>query len=223
MLQATSPKCKTITCAPGEETCHDAFTYPTKPGVVFACSSNSSLVLTVCLDDPGAVSTALLTAVSTSYGQSTLESQYQENTLYTNSPSVCGSTSNRDAEQAVAISTSSSTPIPTDLSHCSKNSPCYGDMTFFEAGLGSCGLTSDGSRDNVVALSSLMMGPQSKSNPYCGKTITISCLATQKTTIATVVDKCMGCDPYSIDLSEKAFRELDELQVGRTDASWYFN
>jgi hypothetical protein len=68
-----------------------------------------------------------------------------------------------------------------------------------------------------------MMGSSSNSNPYCGKTITVVCSATKKTTTATVVDKCMGCDTYSIDLSEKAFLELDALAVGRTVASWYFS
>ena len=212
-LQPTSPDCTTITCAPGEETCHDAFTYPTETGVVFRCNSNNSLVLTVCLADS---SVSLVAAVSTTYSQSILASLNQDSTRYYSTGTTdCGSASYRD--------TSTSTATPTDVSQCSKDNPCHGDMTWFQAGPGSCGLTSNGEAENVVALSQLMMGPQSYGNPYCGKTITITCLATGKTATATVVDKCEGCDTYSIDLSIKTFLELDALEVGRTGASWYFN
>jgi hypothetical protein len=76
---------------------------------------------------------------------------------------------------------------------------------------------------NVVALPHVLMGSESNSNPYCGKTITITCIATRKTTIATVVDKCMGCDDFSIDLSNAAFLNLEDLAIGRTKATWYFN
>ena len=47
--------------------------------------------------------------------------------------------------------------------------------------------------------------------------------STGKTTTATVVDKCMGCEDYAIDLSNAAFLDLDELAVGRTTATWWFN
>jgi len=67
------------------------------------------------------------------------------------------------------------------------------------------------------------MGTQSNGNPYCGKMITIKCTSTGKTTIAKVVDKCMGCTSYSIDLSNKAFGEVADFAVGRTNASWWFN
>jgi hypothetical protein len=96
-------------------------------------------------------------------------------------------------------------------------------MTYYEAGLGTCGTTNNGNVDHVVALSHLLMGTLSNSNPYCGRTITIKCLATGKTTTATVLDKCMGCSMFSIDLSNAAFEELDDLAVGRTSASWWFN
>jgi hypothetical protein len=46
--------------------------------------------------------------------------------------------------------------------------------------------------------------------------VTITCIATGKTTNATVVDKCKGCNRFSIDLSNTAFLELDDLSVGRT-------
>ena len=129
-------------------------------------------------------------------------------------------------------STTSAAPAPVSSSssssgassgECSSGSPCEGDITYYTAGLGACGITSDGDTQNVVALPHGLMGTQSNGNPYCGKTITITCTTTGKTTTATVVDKCMGCDNYSIDLSNAAFLELDDLAVGRTTATWYFN
>jgi expansin (peptidoglycan-binding protein) len=67
------------------------------------------------------------------------------------------------------------------------------------------------------------MGTQSNGNPYCGKTITVKCTSTGKTTTAKVVDKCMGCDGDSIDLSNAAFSDLADMAVGRTGAQWWFN
>ncbi|KAE8445273.1 hypothetical protein EG329_013511 [Mollisiaceae sp. DMI_Dod_QoI] len=105
---------------------------------------------------------------------------------------------------------------------CSSSSPCTGDITFYTAGLGACGETTNGDTDKVVALPYELMGTQSNGNPYCGKTITISYGG--KSTTATVVDKCMGCKGDSIDLSNAAFQELAEFALGRgTGAKWYFN
>jgi hypothetical protein len=96
-------------------------------------------------------------------------------------------------------------------------------MTYYTAGPGACGWTNDGDVQNVVALPHGLMGTQSNGNPYCGLFITIQCIATGKNTTAKIVDKCMGCDGYSIDLSNAAFLDLDDLSVGRTPAIWWFN
>jgi hypothetical protein len=67
------------------------------------------------------------------------------------------------------------------------------------------------------------MGTQSNGNPYCGKTMTIKCTKTGKVTTAKVVDKCMGCVGFSIDLSNKAYAELDDMGIGREGATWWWN
>lgn len=74
-----------------------------------------------------------------------------------------------------------------------------GDLTYYTVGLGACGEDDSGKDDseNIVALSHLLMGTQSNGNPYCGKTITISYGGKQ--VVATVKDKCMGCDLNNID------------------------
>lgn len=56
----------------------------------------------------------------------------------------------------------------------------------------------------------------------CGKTVTIEYGG--KTATATVVDKCMGCDASSIDMSRHLFGELADLGAGRlTGVKWYIN
>ncbi|ELR05667.1 hypothetical protein VC83_08585 [Pseudogymnoascus destructans] len=105
---------------------------------------------------------------------------------------------------------------------CSSGSPCSGDITFYEAGLGACGETTNGSTDKVVALPHEFMGTQSNGNPFCGKTVTINHKGA--TVQAKVVDKCMGCVGRDLDLSNAAFDGLGIAQsVGRTTADWYFN
>ncbi|KAH8800712.1 hypothetical protein F5884DRAFT_685392 [Xylogone sp. PMI_703] len=96
-------------------------------------------------------------------------------------------------------------------------------MTYYIAGLGACGSVNDGSTEKIVALAEDFMGSDSNNNSYCGKEITITCLDTNKSTKATVRDKCTACKGFSIDLSMAAFIDLDDLLVGRAKAAWYFN
>lgn len=124
------------------------------------------------------------------------------------------------AVPAPVSSSSSSSGSSTGV--CPSDSPCGGDITYYTAGLGACGVTTDGDVVRGVALPYELMGTLSNTNPYCGKTISITCTATGKSTNATVIDKCMGCHGYSIDLTNAAFEELDDLSVGRTLATWFF-
>jgi len=95
-------------------------------------------------------------------------------------------------------------------------------MTYYDVGLGACGWTNTDS-ESVVALPFEFMGTESNGNPYCGRMITITADASGKSTTAKVVDKCMGCDGYSIDLSPTAFSALADESVGRTGCKWYFS
>lgn len=99
-----------------------------------------------------------------------------------------------------------------------------GDLTYYTVGMGACGEDDTGkdNTENIVALSHLLMGPVSNGNPMCGKTITISYGG--KTVVATVKDKCMGCDINNIDVSEIAFVSLmGSTDVGRHTVDWWFN
>lgn len=99
-----------------------------------------------------------------------------------------------------------------------------GDLTYYAVGLGSCGFddSGKGNAENIVAISSQLMGAQSNGNAMCGKTITIS--SGGKSIQATVRDKCPGCTSTSIDVSEHAFLALfGDLGVGRGQVTWSFN
>jgi hypothetical protein len=90
--------------------------------------------------------------------------------------------------------------------------------------MGACGEDDTGKdeSENIVALSHLLMGTVSNGNPYCGKTITISYGG--KEVVATVKDKCMGCDMNNIDVSVGAFKTLmGSTDVGRKSVDWWFN
>lgn len=105
---------------------------------------------------------------------------------------------------------------------CTPGSPCSGDITYYEAGLGACGVTNDGDIEHVVALPHGFMGLQSNGNPFCGMSVTISYNGVKVQ--AYVQDKCMGCVGRDLDLSNSAFDALGiPREVGRTKASWWFN
>ncbi|RKF81770.1 putative rare lipoprotein a -like double-psi beta-barrel domain-containing [Golovinomyces cichoracearum] len=105
---------------------------------------------------------------------------------------------------------------------CSSSSPCNGDITYYDPGVGygACGWKNT-KNEPVVALPHEFMGSKSNGNTYCGKTITI--VRDGKKSTARVVDKCMGCTGYSIDLSDAVFTQLAALSVGRTSAKWWVN
>lgn len=94
-----------------------------------------------------------------------------------------------------------------------------GDVTYFNVGLGACGWNSVDS-DLVVAMSAGLMGIQSNGNPNCGKKIKVNYGG--KSVIVTVVDKCMGCATYDLDLSPAAFEQLAPKSAGRIKGTWTF-
>lgn len=118
-----------------------------------------------------------------------------------------------------------SSPNPPSSGHqgaCSKGSPCTGEITFYdtatsESAPSSCGTTNDGHSENVLALPQGIM-----QDGDCGKTVTVKYGGT--TTTGTVVDKCMGCDNSSIDLSRHFFKDLASLSEGRiSGVEWWIN
>ncbi|KAH9922477.1 RlpA-like double-psi beta-barrel-protein domain-containing protein-containing protein [Fomitopsis serialis] len=94
-----------------------------------------------------------------------------------------------------------------------------GDATYYETGLGACGVTNTDS-DYIVAVSENLFdnypgytGANPNDNPVCNKQITAS--YNGKSVTVTVTDRCTGCDTTSLDFSPSAFQQLADLSVGR--------
>ncbi|KAJ5949649.1 hypothetical protein N7454_001233 [Penicillium verhagenii] len=124
---------------------------------------------------------------------------------------------------APAATTSASTTSSDGYSGtCDEGSPCTGDLTYYDTATSSsnpssCGTTNDGLTELVLALP---VGVMVDSD--CGKSVTITYNGVTKT--GTVVDKCMGCDDGSVDLSRAFFEAFDSLSAGRiSGATWYIN
>ncbi|KAK2038575.1 SCP-like extracellular protein [Colletotrichum somersetense] len=83
--------------------------------------------------------------------------------------------------------------------------PFWGDITFFNPGLGACG-EFDGDGSMIVALSHIKMGSQSNGNTLCGRQVRIR--GPKGEAVVTVTDKCMGCGFHDIDVSPAVFERV---------------
>lgn len=121
-----------------------------------------------------------------------------------------------------ANSYSSATTSSGSTGDCGKvGMPCSGDITFYNAGVGACGSTNDGTTEKVFALAVGMMGDRSNGNAFCGRHAKIS--LDGKTVVGKLVDKCGGCKGQSIDLSRALFDALAPEGKGRIpDVKWHF-
>ncbi|KIM61694.1 hypothetical protein SCLCIDRAFT_1215786 [Scleroderma citrinum Foug A] len=100
----------------------------------------------------------------------------------------------------------------------------YGQGTFFDTGLGACGLVNDNS-DHIAAVSVLLFnsypgynGLNPNNNPICGRQIIAHYEG--KSTTVTVVDSCPGCALKDLDLTPTAFSDLADQDLGRINISW---
>ncbi|EGN94580.1 hypothetical protein SERLA73DRAFT_96788 [Serpula lacrymans var. lacrymans S7.3] len=91
----------------------------------------------------------------------------------------------------------------------------FGNATFYDTGLGACGVQSKDS-DFIVALSSELYD----NGAHCWKHLTVTYEG--KSIDVTVVDRCAGCNKYSIDLSPSAFSALAPKSVGRMVVDWSY-
>jgi hypothetical protein len=120
------------------------------------------------------------------------------------------------AVQTAQRSTDTSSSSSSGASHIDGQATYY-DTATLATNPSSCGTTNDGEAETVLALPVGVM-----TDADCGKKVTISYLG--RTATGTVVDKCMGCDNDSIDLSRKLFGELADLSAGRiSGVTWSIN
>jgi hypothetical protein len=103
-----------------------------------------------------------------------------------------------------------------------------GDLTYYEPGLGACGITSSSS-DNIVAVSHYLFdaaqtGSNPNANPLCGKKIRATRFneqtGTQRSVDLTVVDRCVGCQPTDLDVTTSVFDQLGPRDWGRIGVTW---
>lgn len=102
-----------------------------------------------------------------------------------------------------------------------------GDLTYYDPGLGACGIDS-GDNDAVVAVShitfdAVQKGSNPNSNPLCGKKIRAQRVNEEGKTVSidvTVVDRCTGCKPTDIDVSPAMFKKMAHPDLGRVKTTW---
>lgn len=102
-----------------------------------------------------------------------------------------------------------------------------GDLTYYEPGLGACGITSTPDQ-HIVAISHTVYdtktpGGNPNANPLCGKKIRAqhtTASGQTRTIDLTVVDRCVGCKPNDLDTTEPTFGQLAPDGNGRTSVTW---
>jgi len=100
-----------------------------------------------------------------------------------------------------------------------------GDFTWYDTGLGACGITSAPS-DHIVAVSEDLFDQYDtgnpNNNPLCGLTVDLTG-ADGSSYPATIVDRCTGCALSDLDLSEDFFNLVTDNGNGRVGGmSWSF-
>ncbi|KAK2768702.1 hypothetical protein FQN54_000558 [Arachnomyces sp. PD_36] len=93
-----------------------------------------------------------------------------------------------------------------------------GQATHYIAGTGSCGRTHNGEVEDIVALSAATMGNLANNNPNCGREVTVT--YNGKTARGKLWDKCGGCGPNDVDLSNHMYAQLAPLGTGRINVDW---
>jgi len=107
-------------------------------------------------------------------------------------------------------------PLPTNTAQHT------GDLTYYDPGLGACGIVSDPS-DSVVSVSHLIfdavqVGGNPNLNILCGKKIRAT--REGRSMDLTVVDRCTGCQPNDLDTTTGVFDTLAEREQGRVEVVW---
>ncbi|KAG6332260.1 hypothetical protein ID866_6831 [Astraeus odoratus] len=99
-----------------------------------------------------------------------------------------------------------------------------GQGTFFNTGLGACGITNNDG-EHIAAVSQLLFdiypgytGTNPNTNPICGKTVTAHYQGRSTTVIIT--DRCVACAITDLDFSPAAFNDLADPAQGRIDITW---
>ncbi|KAF3936847.1 hypothetical protein ABW19_dt0205014 [Dactylella cylindrospora] len=133
----------------------------------------------------------------------------------------------------VPVYTPSPSPEPAPISTSVPDSGTsgkdlfYGEGTYYDCGIGSCGNTNS-NEDYIAALSKLRMlkveGPNPNLNPLCGQKIRVYSDMAPDGVVFTVQDKCPGCpNENDVDMCRGPFlRLLGTEEQGRIKIWWHF-
>lgn len=103
-----------------------------------------------------------------------------------------------------------------------------GDLTYYNPGLGACGIDST-DNDAVVAVShytfdAMSVGSDPNQNPLCGKKIRATRVDERSgksvSIDVTVIDRCTGCQPTDLDVSPAMFDKMANPDLGRVLVTW---
>ncbi|KAI9445201.1 expansin family protein [Lactarius indigo] len=102
-----------------------------------------------------------------------------------------------------------------------------GQGTWYNPGLGSCGITNTDS-DYIAAVSHILYDGypgysvvNPNSNPVCGRKIAATYKG--KSVTITATDRCEACAETDLDFSPAAFSQLADISVGRLGGvSWHW-
>ncbi|KAE8154489.1 RlpA-like double-psi beta-barrel-protein domain-containing protein-containing protein [Aspergillus avenaceus] len=108
-------------------------------------------------------------------------------------------------------------PLPTN-----HGGPYTGDLTYYDPGLGSCGISSSSS-DLVCAVSHVLFdaastGSNPNANPLCGLMLRVK--KGDSSVDVRVVDRCPGCKVKDLDVSPTVFKKLADMDLGRVSIQW---
>ncbi|KAF4177631.1 hypothetical protein CNMCM8927_008505 [Aspergillus lentulus] len=111
----------------------------------------------------------------------------------------------------------SNLPLPT-----SHGGPYSGDLTYYNPGLGSCGITSTDS-DMICAVSHVLFdaastGSNPNANPLCGLKLRLR--RGESSVDVKIVDRCVGCKVKDLDVSPAVFQKLADMDLGRVLVEW---
>jgi len=99
---------------------------------------------------------------------------------------------------------------------CKSGTTFTGDLTYYQPGLGACGMTNT-EQDHIVAISATIFDSynaagNSNNNPLCGQYLTITGKDGSPYK-AQIVDRCVGCDEGSLDLTQPFFNMVTAHEV----------
>lgn len=196
---------------------------PSTTSVYVAPTTSSSEVYVA----PTTSSTEVYVAPTTSsvYVAPETTSAYVAPTIESTSVYVAPTTSTTSSAPAATTSASSS---GASSGPAASGTEYSGDLTWYDVGLGACGLTST-SDEAIVAISQKIFDSPDYAtanpnlNPLCGKYVTIKGKNGQSYQ-AKVVDRCVGCAEADLDLSQDFFNTVTSNGDGRVSGmSWSWN